>query len=98
MAQQIGKETREVWHKTDWELAKKDPQSLSMPLPQWLFGHDPQKYAYEEFELAASSIENGTVYTPTNIPPPGVSHRVNDFNPEDANPILRGDVPVRARL
>lgn len=42
-----------------------------MPLPNWLFGHDSQEYAYREFESAASSVENGTEYVPTNIPRQG---------------------------
>ncbi|KAI1608312.1 hypothetical protein EDD36DRAFT_469720 [Exophiala viscosa] len=98
LAQQIGKETREIWHKTDFEAIKKNPQSLSMPLPAWLFGHDPQGYAYEEFEAAASSIENGTDYIPKNVPPPGQDHRVYDFKAEDASPFLRGETELRARL
>ncbi|EXJ68175.1 uncharacterized protein A1O5_08790 [Cladophialophora psammophila CBS 110553] len=98
LAQQIGKETREIWHKTDWELAKKNPQSLSMPLPSWLFGHDPQRYAYEEFDAAASSVQNGTAYVPKNIPPQGQNHRVFDFKVEDASPWVKGEVQPRARL
>ena len=69
-----------------------------MPLPAWLFGHDPQSYAYEEYEAAASSIEHGTVYVPTNVPPPGVSHRVSDLDPDKASPWLKGQQPPRARL
>lgn len=69
-----------------------------MPLPKWLFGHDPQAYAYEEFEAAASSIENGTEYAPKNVPPPGQDHRVYDFKAEDASPWVRGEIEPRARL
>lgn len=98
LAQKIGIETREAWHKTDWELAAKDPKSVSMPLPNWLFGHDPQKYAYAEFDKAAEAVQTGGVYTPTNLPPVGIAHRVNDFKAEDASPWLRGDVAPRARL
>ncbi|KAF2461171.1 hypothetical protein BDY21DRAFT_140326 [Lineolata rhizophorae] len=98
LAQKIGFETRDVWHKTDWELAAKNPQSVSMPLPNWLFGHDPQKYAYDDFDAAAQAIKNGTTYVPTNLPPPGERHRVNDFKPQDASPWLRGEIVPRARL
>lgn len=69
-----------------------------MPLPNWLFGHDSQEYAYREFESAASSVENGTEYVPTNIPPPGENHRVYDFKVEDASPWVRGEVRPRAQL
>jgi hypothetical protein len=69
-----------MWHKTDWDAAVKDPSILRMPRPDWLFGHDPQDYAYEEFETAAHAVETGCEYTPRNIPPPGVSHRTADFS------------------
>jgi hypothetical protein len=51
-----------------------------MPRPDWIFGHDPQEYAYEEFETAAHAVETGCEYTPRNIPPPGVNHRTDDFD------------------
>jgi len=80
LAQKIGVETRDTWHKTDWEAASKDPSILQMPRPDWLFGHDTQDYAYEEFETAANAVETGCEYIPRNIPPPGVGHRTADFS------------------
>lgn len=43
-----------------------------MPHPDWLFGHDPQEYAYEEFLTIGP-------YTPRNVPPPGETHRTENF-------------------
>ncbi|OQV05068.1 hypothetical protein CLAIMM_09863 [Cladophialophora immunda] len=80
LAQRIGIETRDAWHKTDWEAVKKNPKLLEMPRPDWLFGHDPQDYAYEEFETAAHAVETGCEYVPRNIPPPGQTHRTGDFS------------------
>ena len=50
-----------------------------MPRPEWLFGHDPQAYAYEEYETAANAVKTKGPYTPRNIPPPGENHRTGDF-------------------
>ncbi|KAK1764515.1 FAD/NAD(P)-binding domain-containing protein [Phialemonium atrogriseum] len=80
LAQKIGIETRDAWHKTDWEAAKKNPRLLEMPRPDWLFGHDPQEYAYEEFATAALAVLTGGEYVPRNVPPPGQSHRTDDFS------------------
>lgn len=81
LAQQIGVETRDAWHKTDWEAVKKNPKILEMPRPEWLFGHDPQEYAYEEFDTAATAVVTGSKdYVPRNVPPPGQDHRTGDFS------------------
>jgi hypothetical protein len=61
-----------------------------MPRPDWIFGHDPQEYAYEEFDEAANAVETGCNYTPKNIPPPGVSHRTDDFDGTKVKASLAG--------
>jgi len=78
----LGVETRDAWHLTDWEEFKRNPKSLELPRPDWIFGHDPQAYAYEEFETAAYAVKTGCQYTPRNVPPPGVGHRTDDFDPK----------------
>ena len=75
----MGVETREMWHKTDWDAVTSQPETVSMPNPAWLFAHDPQRYAYDEFDVAAHAVRTGSVYVPTNVPPPEVNHRVSDF-------------------
>lgn len=78
----MGLETRDIWVKTDWEAVRKDPQLLAQPRPNWLLNHDPQAYAYEEFETAANSVLTGCAYTPRNIPYEGSNHRATDFEDE----------------
>jgi hypothetical protein len=80
LAQRMGLETRNVWHKTDWEEFKRNKKYLELPQPDWIFGHDPQLYAYEEFETAAKAVESGGPYNPRNVPLPGVNYRTNDFD------------------
>ncbi|KAI1623341.1 hypothetical protein EDD37DRAFT_634426 [Exophiala viscosa] len=104
LAQKIGIETRDAWHNFDVEEFKKDKRSIEMPRPDWLFGHDPQEYAYEEFETAANAVLTGGPYTPRNVPPPGESHRTGDFTGKkikawvDYDKDRRQDVPLRAKL
>jgi len=76
----MGIETREAWHKTDWDAVKRNAETVQLPQPDWIFGHDPQKYAYEEFETAAKAVKTGGPYQPRNVPPPGINHRSNDFD------------------
>jgi hypothetical protein len=86
----LGVETRDAWHKTDWEEFKRNKKYLEMPRPDWIFGHDPQEYAYEEFHIAAECIKSGKEYEPKNIPPPGVDHRTDDFDGTKVKASLAG--------
>lgn len=78
----MGIETREQWLKTDWEEVKKNPQVLAQPRPNWLFNHDPQEYAYEEFETAANAVLTGCAYQPRNVPEDVSNYRTTDFEDE----------------
>jgi len=76
----MGIETRDIWHRTDWEQFKKDPNYIQLPQPDWVFGHDPQLYAYEEFPIAAKAVETGSPYQPRNVPMGDATARTNDFD------------------
>lgn len=45
--QKTGETTRDMWHNTDWEKVKKDPQSIAFPREDWIFAHDAEKHAEE---------------------------------------------------
>ena len=64
----MGWELRQVWHQTDWELVKANPQVLKMPQPAWLFGADSEKYASDNYDAVVSHIEKGTPFVNTNVP------------------------------
>ena len=98
LAQKMGLETREAWHRTDWELLKSQPETVSMPTPGWLFAHSPQNYAYDEFDLAAWAVEHGAHYEPTNVPPPEVNHRLNDFKTEEQTKLFKGEAILQAKI
>ena len=80
----MGIETRDAWHKTDWEAVGKDTTLIEMPRPQWIFGHDCQEYAYAEFDRAMDAVNTGTKYMAYNIPPEDINHRTVDFRTDHA--------------
>ncbi|KAL3587744.1 hypothetical protein FPOAC2_13643 [Fusarium poae] len=51
--QKTGESTRDLWHKTDWEKAKKDPSSIGFPREDWIHGFDAEQYAEDNFETAS---------------------------------------------
>lgn len=44
---------------TDWDKVKLDPRRAAPKLPQWVWSHDPEAYAYENYEEAVESMEKG---------------------------------------
>ncbi|CAG1997265.1 unnamed protein product [Fusarium graminearum] len=54
--QKTGESTRDLWHKTDWEKAKKDPSSIGFPREDWIHGFDAEQYAEENFETALGDV------------------------------------------
>ncbi|KAK6369501.1 hypothetical protein LTS17_009407 [Exophiala oligosperma] len=98
LAQKMGIETREMWHRTNWELVKEQPDTVSMPNPAWLFAHSPQQYAYDEFDLALHSIETGMNYVPTNIPPPDINHRISDYREQQGKRLFNGTAVLQSKL
>ncbi|KAL2837824.1 FAD/NAD(P)-binding domain-containing protein [Aspergillus pseudodeflectus] len=77
--QQMGIETRDSWHKADWDQLEQNAAIIEMPRPHWIFGHDCQEYAYAEFEKAMHSVRTGVEYQPSNIAPEGEDHQKVDF-------------------
>ncbi|KAF2644096.1 FAD/NAD(P)-binding domain-containing protein [Massarina eburnea CBS 473.64] len=50
--QKTGETTRELWHKTDWEHVKANPESIKLPQEDWILGHDAVKHAEEVGDAA----------------------------------------------
>ncbi|KAF4809860.1 FAD-dependent monooxygenase roqM [Colletotrichum siamense] len=48
--QQTGLSTRDLWHKTDWNKVKENPQSIALPREDWILEFDAEKHAEEAFE------------------------------------------------
>ena len=53
----------------DWEAAKKDPRTMFPKIPRWIFTHDPEQYAYENYDkVVASFTGDGAAFENTNVP------------------------------
>ncbi|TKX22618.1 FAD-binding domain-containing protein 29 [Elsinoe australis] len=58
-AQKLGFANAELLQKTDWNEVKIDPRKSSPKLPKWIWQHDPERYAYENYRPCLESMEKG---------------------------------------
>ncbi|KAH6950315.1 hypothetical protein BKA56DRAFT_506464 [Ilyonectria sp. MPI-CAGE-AT-0026] len=63
--QRMGFKTREVWHLTNWDKFEKG-QTFPNVVGSWIVDHDPQQYAYDNYEKCASFLIKGTPFKNTN--------------------------------
>lgn len=74
-AQKLGFSNAELLQETDWENVKLDPRKAAPKLPAWVFGHDPEHFAYENYDKIVAAVKNGAKYItddesiPSNYPP-----------------------------
>lgn len=98
LSQRNGFETRHRWHKTDWKEFKKDPNTINLPQPDWLYGHDAEKYAYERWDDVVRHVNYGQPLHSTNTYP-GYIHEdwtvkgVMEMEKQTAKPLV-----LRAKL
>ncbi|KAF2805625.1 FAD/NAD(P)-binding domain-containing protein [Mytilinidion resinicola] len=58
-AQKMGFANVELMQNTKWDEAKIDPRRARPRLAKWIYFHDPEAYAYENYEKAVSGIKQG---------------------------------------
>lgn len=74
-AQKLGFSNAELLQDTDWEKVKLDPRKAAPKLPGWVFGHDPEHFAYQNYDKIVAAQKNGAKYItddesiPPNYPP-----------------------------
>lgn len=69
-AQKLGFSNAELLQDTDWTKVKLDPRRAQPKLPSWVWGHDPEKYAYEVYDRVVESMRRGVPFDEdTSIPP-----------------------------
>jgi 2-polyprenyl-6-methoxyphenol hydroxylase-like FAD-dependent oxidoreductase len=68
-AQLQGFENRERLHKTDWKALEENPSKPPGGVREWMRNHDPEQYAYDMYDAAASHLVSGTPFANTNFPP-----------------------------
>ncbi|KAK4494422.1 hypothetical protein PRZ48_014720 [Zasmidium cellare] len=54
---------------TNWDTIWKDPKSVKTRFPKWVWGHDPEEYAYEKYGQAFAHLVQGAPFENTNFPP-----------------------------
>ncbi|KAB5584740.1 hypothetical protein GE09DRAFT_1165820 [Coniochaeta sp. 2T2.1] len=57
-AQKLGFANAELLQDTDWSKVKLDPRKAQPKLPRWVWSHDPEKYAYENYEKCVENVKN----------------------------------------
>ncbi|KAK3990923.1 hypothetical protein QBC44DRAFT_393854 [Cladorrhinum sp. PSN332] len=55
--QKTGVQTREQWHKADWDAIWKDPESLHLKREGWILDFDAEKDTYERYEEVKKELE-----------------------------------------
>ncbi|KAL4977068.1 hypothetical protein BDW66DRAFT_133317 [Aspergillus desertorum] len=68
-AQKMGFKNRELYHKTDWDAVAKNPEIMGKMVGKWLLMHDPERYAYENYESCKEFLLRGEPFTNTNAVP-----------------------------
>ena len=58
-AQKLGFANAELLQKTDWAQVKIDPRKSSPRLPKWIWAHDAESYAHENYGKCAETIGKG---------------------------------------
>ncbi|XXH04333.1 hypothetical protein Hte_010747 [Hypoxylon texense] len=86
-AQKMGFSNAERLQHTDWAKVKVNPKLAQPQLPSWIWKHDPEAYAYENYEKMAETIRRGIPFDqvdPDTVPPnypPG--YKYEPWNIED---------------
>ena len=69
-AQKLGFANAELLQKTDWEKVKIDPRKSSPKLPKWIWSHNAEAYAHENYHQVLKSAQNGVrLEDDSSIPP-----------------------------
>ncbi|KAG5986887.1 hypothetical protein E4U54_005235 [Claviceps lovelessii] len=61
------------------DAIKKNPESVRVRFPKWLYRHDPEAYVYEKYGQAFAHLVDGADFENTNLPP---GHRFQSWTIE----------------
>lgn len=57
-AQKTGEQTRDTWHKANWDEVKKNPESMKLKREAWLLDFDAEKYAEEKYAATVTLLQD----------------------------------------
>ncbi|KIW56658.1 hypothetical protein PV05_05298 [Exophiala xenobiotica] len=98
LAQRNGFETRHRWHKTNWKEFDKDPSTINLPQPNWLYAHDAEAYTYERWHDVVEHLTNGKPFKSTNTYPGHVHEDWTVAGVMEAEKEMAPPPALRARL
>lgn len=95
-AQKLGFSNAELLQETKWENVKIDPRRANPQLPKWIWQHNPETYAYENYEEIVKIMNEGIPMSEdqdrvTPNYPPG--YRYTPWNIEDIMENMRAGKP-----
>ncbi|KAL1879945.1 hypothetical protein VTK73DRAFT_6525 [Phialemonium thermophilum] len=95
-AQKLGFANAELLQDTDWGRAKLDPRRAQPRMPRWVWEHDPEPYAYDNYDKVVENIRDGVPLGaesgyPPNYPP---GYRYQPWSIDDIMNTLRHGRPV----
>lgn len=64
-AQKTGEQTRDIWHKADFEEAKKNPESMRLRREAWLLNFDAEKYAEDNYDATVEMLRQTGLHDTT---------------------------------
>jgi len=67
-AQKTGEQTRDTWHKADWDAVKKNPESMKLKREAWLLDFDAEKYAEENYAATVALLSDIAAGRDYNVP------------------------------
>lgn len=95
-AQKLGFANAELLQDTNWKEVKADPKLAQPKLPSWVWKHDPEKYAYENFEKMAATIDDGVPFDQVDTVPPNypLGYRYTPWSIDQIMEDVRNGKPV----
>jgi hypothetical protein len=69
-AQKLGFSNAELLQDTKWDKVKMDPRRANPSLPKWIYSHDPEQYAYANYDRIAEAVKLGLPLDEDNGVPP----------------------------
>ncbi len=66
----MGFVNQETYQHTTWDAVTKNPEAIKAKYGRWIWGHDAEAYAYENYgNVLRSLVDKGVKFVNTNIPP-----------------------------
>ena len=95
-AQKLGFSNAELLQDTKWEKVKFDPRRANPSLPKWIYNHNPEVYAHENYDKVVESLKKGIPLgeddsIPPNYPP---GYKYEPWNIETIMDDMRNGRPI----